>query len=223
MVNTQWRVLARSGLNALLLIGFITGCGGGGGGGDGGAGPQANSGNLPGASSEALFDPLFSGVSGLYSFTTERVSGACTDGARIDTHGIALQILVLEDNGHIVLINQSAGPMVGVEVIEDAHLEGTVQSDGAFVAGSRVIARLDGVPGTVELLYSLEGRFVLTGWSGVYEYALRSDVLNITCFYRSDFVGERLAEAQDVQPFTLDEPWGPQDVYDSQRLIGRNP
>lgn len=241
VIRRDVRAIARSGFNTrfltgLLLIGLGAGCGGGGGGGDGGSGAGGN--NADGGASlarsttaETLPNAAIGPVSGVYTFATERVSGACTDGARINANGIALQILVIEDAGHLRLFNQSATPVVGVEVIEDARLEGTVQPNGVFAAGSRVLARLDGIPGTAELLYSLEGRFTQNGWSGVYEYALISPDLNVTCFYQSDFRGTKLNAtggglpdaSGEAGPLQASERWAPQDVYDSQGLIGMNP
>ena len=166
------RGMLKVGLALAVLAGVMCGCdgGGGGGGGDGGSG--------------------LGNVSGTYSFSTDTFDWTSTDGSSGSTPAVAFNAQVTQDGNTIVLISDSPDTP-GFVIIDESEMTGLIESDGSFIANSTLIGEMAGIPGRIDIRYTLEGQFTDSGWAGDYTYVASVLDEGVSFTYVTRFRGDK--------------------------------
>ena len=134
----------------------------------------------------------FPNVAGRYSFNTSAFSFSCSDGSTGSNPPIAVNFDVSQNVNEIVLLNvNSGGNFPGITFIDSTDLAGNVQANYSFIATQIATANVDGIRGTVNLKYTLEGDFSSNGWSGTYTYSASSPSLG-SCTFTATFNGSKI-------------------------------
>lgn len=161
-------------------------------------------------------------VAGRYSFDTGRFKLACSDGSAGSNAGISLLFEIVQDGDRIsVRNNSSAPPAPGITIVRNTGLNGGVDSDGAFELQQKTAANIQGIPGTVQLTYEIEGQFTGKGWRGDYIY--RFEVGGASCVFSAPFSGKKLKSRPGaVTPEGGYRETYPIDIYDRFNVVGSN-